>query len=164
MEKRALLIGSQTGGLTGVHGDIEVLADALGALGFEVRRQIEAGASSTAIVDAYRALVADSAADDAAVVYYSGHGGRMPNVQRAADPSQPPHVQWIVPTDIDDRGDGFNGILAEELSALQWQQSRIVVTLRVRSVSCHCSALSSSASTPLKPSPRRSSMSVGTIH
>ena len=115
MEKRALLIGSQTGGLTGVHGDIEVLADALGALGFEVRRQIEAGASSTAIVDAYRALVADSAADDAAVVYYSGHGGRMPNVQRAADPSQPPHVQWIVPTDIDDRGDGFNGILAEEL-------------------------------------------------
>ena len=87
MEKRALLIGSQTGGLTGVHGDVEVMADALVALGFEVRRHIEAAATSAAIVDAYRALIADTAADDAAVVYYSGHGGRMPNEQRDADPS-----------------------------------------------------------------------------
>ncbi|HEU4841436.1 MAG TPA: caspase family protein, partial [Ilumatobacteraceae bacterium] len=138
MRKRALLIGSQTGGLTGVHGDVEVMADALGALGFEVRRHIEAAAASAAIVDAYHALVTDSGAQDAAVVYYSGHGGRKPNEQRGTDPSAPPHLQWIVPTDIDDRrGDGFNGILAEELSALQWQ-----LTERTRNVTtildcCH---------------------------
>ena len=42
----------------------------------------------------------------------------------------------------------------------EWQQSRMVVTLSVFSVSAHCNLLSSSASSP-RNAPSRSSMSVG---
>ena len=79
MRRRALLIGSQTGGLRGVHADVEVMADTLNGLGFSATELTETPASYGGIVDAYRGLIEDTAAEDAVVVYYSGHGGRCRN-------------------------------------------------------------------------------------
>lgn len=120
MAKRALLIGSETGGLRGVHGDVEVLDDALTSLGFTTTRAIEAGATRDGIIERYRGLIADSGPGDAAVVYYSGHGGRRRNALAESDPGAPRWLQFIVPTDIDDRSDEtFRGLLSQELSQLQ---------------------------------------------
>lgn len=120
MGRRALLIGSQTGALTGVHGDVEVMAEALRKLDFEVRSIIENEASSEGIVASYEDLIKATKPDDAVVVYYSGHGGRSRHPSIGADPSTPAWLQYIVPTDIDDRsGNNFRGILAEELSEMQ---------------------------------------------
>ena len=122
MEKRALVIGSQTGGLTGVHGDVEVMSDALAALGFDTTRAIERDATFDQVVDRYRGLIADSKAGDAVVIYYSGHGFRQLNALAANRPELPPFLQYLVPTDIDDRSSGkFRGLLAEQLSLLQHQ-------------------------------------------
>lgn len=120
MGRRALLIGSQTGGLTGVHRDVRLMAETLGGFDFDVRTIIESEATSEGIVSAYGELIDDTDDDDAVVVYYSGHGSRTLNPKADGDPSLPSQLQYIVPTDIDDRSDSrFRGILAEELSALQ---------------------------------------------
>ena len=120
MSRRALLIGSQTGSLVGVHADVEVMAEALRGHGFDVEAVTDA--TRVGILGAYQNLVSATTSGDVVVVYYSGHGGRSLNAMRAREPSQPAWLQYIVPTDIDDRSGGdFRGILAEELSALQRQ-------------------------------------------
>lgn len=120
--RRALLIGSQTAGLQGVHADVEVMADSLAGHGFQVRTLTGSGATAAGIRDGYDELVQSCGSDDAAVVYYSGHGGRWRNRQRDRDPALPTWLQFIVPTDWDrPAGGGFGGILAEELSVLQHQ-------------------------------------------
>ena len=122
MSRRALLIGSQTGSLVGVHGDVEVMAEALNGHNFDVEVITEQKATRARILGAYQDLVEATTSGDAVVVFYSGHGGRSANVMRVREPSQPAWLQYIVPTDIDDRSGGeFRGILAEELSALQRQ-------------------------------------------
>ena len=120
MRKRALLIGSQTGALRGVHADVELMAGLLGSFGFEATTLIRTQATCDGIRDAYRGLIEDTAAGDAAVIFYSGHGGRFKNPAAAQDPSEPRWLQYLCPTDIDDRGGAFRGLLAEELSQLQW--------------------------------------------
>lgn len=143
MAQRALLIGSQTGGLTGVHGDVEVMADALAAHGFDTRPVIESAASADGIVAAYRELIDDASADDAAVVYYSGHGARVRNAMRARDASLPTWLQYIVPTDIDDRSGGrFGGILAEELSGLQRELTERTPNVTTLLDCCHSARMS----------------------
>ncbi len=143
MPGRALLIGSQTGGLSGVHADVEVMADALVGHGFIARSLTGPEATADGIVAAYRDLIADTATDDAAVVYYSGHGARVRNAMRARDPSQPAWLQYVVPTDIDDRTDGrFGGLLAEELSALQWQLTDRTANVTTVLDCCHSARMS----------------------
>lgn len=133
MVRRAVLVGSQVLGLTGVHGDVEVMADVVGGLGFEVRTLTEAAASGAGIRAAYTELAQDCGQDDAALVYYSGHGGRFTNRLREKDPSLPSWLQFIVPTDYDHADGGtFTGILAEELSVLQHdltERTRNVTTI-----------------------------------
>src|SRR6478735_7316947 len=120
MVRRALLVGSQVLCLAGVHDDVEVMADVVAAQGFEVRTLTEGDASRAGILAAYAELGQDCGADDAALVYYSGHGGRFTNRLRTKDPALPSWLQFIVPTDYDHSDNGtFTGILAEELSVLQ---------------------------------------------
>jgi uncharacterized caspase-like protein len=120
MAKRALLIGSQTGALTGVHADVELMDETLTAAGFSCRSLTGTSATRDGIIAGYLDLIEDTRADDAVVTFYSGHGGRERNLGRAADAQEPEWLQYIVPTDIDDRsGDGFRGILAAELGLLQ---------------------------------------------
>jgi hypothetical protein len=141
--RRALLIGSQTGGLTGVHDDVEVMADVLRRAGFDVRSIIEREASAEGMRGAYHQLIEDTGGDDAAVVYYSGHGARVRNAMRSRDASLPPWLQYVVPTDIDDRSGGrFGGVLAEELSALQWQLTERTPNVTTILDCCHSSRMS----------------------
>ena len=122
MSRRALLIGSQTGSLVGVHADVEVMSDALKGHHFDVEVITQQNATRAEILGGYQDLVAATTSGDCVVVYYSGHGGRSANAMRTRVPSQPAWLQYIVPTDIEDRSGGeFRGILAEELSALQRQ-------------------------------------------
>ncbi|WP_327000455.1 caspase family protein [Dactylosporangium sp. NBC_01737] len=120
MDRRALLIGSQTHGLRGVHDDVASMRDALAGFGFQARTLVGEQAGYDGIVDAYRALIADTADGDAVVVYYSGHGARYRNPLAARDPDSPAWLQYLVPTDLPGAAAGtFRGVLAEELSLLQ---------------------------------------------
>src|SRR5262249_62432238 len=120
MTRRALLIGSQTGGLTGVPADVDLMRTTLEALQFETQTVTESEATREGILSAYRRL-RDAAQDaDAVLVYYSGHGARYRNPLAMNDPEAPRYLQFIIPTDFDDAPEGeFRGVLAEELSLLQ---------------------------------------------
>ncbi|MFD5697290.1 caspase family protein [Streptomyces lasiicapitis] len=137
MRKRALLIGSQTGGLRGVHADVALMADTLGAFGFEVTRATAERATRRGIIDAYRTLIDATRPGDAAVVYYSGHGG-MARRPRTA-PESPARIQYLCPTDIDESGErtGFRGLLADELSLLQYELSARTANVTTIIDSCH---------------------------
>lgn len=120
MARRALLIGSQTLGLAGVNGDVEVMAEVATDLGFEARTLVDTAATGAGIRAACAELAQDCGPDDAALLYYSGHGGRFTNRLRHKEPGLPGWLQFIVPTDyILDGGTEFTGILAEELSVMQ---------------------------------------------
>ncbi|HVM39156.1 MAG TPA: caspase family protein, partial [Acidimicrobiia bacterium] len=146
MARRALVIGSQTGGLRGVHSDVEVVADALTSLGFTATTAIEADATRAGILERYRGLVEDTRSDDAAVVYYSGHGGRQRNALATGDASLPPWLHFILPTDIDDRSDGtFRGVLAQELSLLQLELTEKSANVTTILDCCHSARMSRDA-------------------
>lgn len=113
MARRALLIGSQTYGLTAVLSDVERVAAALAGRGFEVERCAGEEATRAGILAAYRRLIAASSGEDAALVYYSGHGAW------SADAGEPGPVQFLVPVDFEASTEReFRGITAPELSAL----------------------------------------------
>ena len=141
--RRALLIGSQTGGLTGVDADVELMDQALRRMGFSTVLSTGKSAGADEIRSRYHGLIQDTGSADTAVVYYSGHGGRERNTLKGADPQLPEWFQFIVPTDFDDRSDGrLRCLLAEELSLLQRQ-----LTDRSRNVTvildcCHSARMS----------------------
>jgi hypothetical protein len=144
--RRALVIGCQTGGLTGVHSDVEVMEDVLRGLGFTTTRCIEREATYDGIVERYRSLIDDSTAGDAAVVYYSGHGGRLRNALAGADPTIPTWLQYLVPTDIDTaQGGRFRGLLAQELSLLQRELTEKTPNVTTILDCCHSARMSRSA-------------------
>ncbi|GIJ45975.1 hypothetical protein Val02_28610 [Virgisporangium aliadipatigenens] len=122
MARRALLIGSATGGLTGVARDIESMGELLDGRGFEIRELTGANATRAGILDGYEKLIADCASPDTAFVYYSGHGGIVrPLATDAATPAGdiPRDLQFIVPTDIEASTPAdFLGILDTELAVL----------------------------------------------
>lgn len=114
MSRYALVIGSQIEGLTGVEHDTFRMRDTLRARGFAVDLRFGDTATRDGILDGYDALIARSAAGDAAVIYYSGHGLYSTN----SDPGDPLRiVQSIAPTDLRCGGDtDFRGITAWELA------------------------------------------------
>ncbi|WBC03311.1 caspase family protein [Micromonospora sp. WMMA1976] len=112
MTRKALLIGAQTHGLAGVLNDVDAMEQALTPRGFDVQRLVTPYATRAGIRDAYEKLTADAGTDDAVVVYYSGHGGRL----RSPDGRD---LQFIVPDDYADSDeDDFRGITDVELSVL----------------------------------------------
>jgi Caspase domain len=143
MSRRALLIGSQTGGLTGVHADVDLMRMTLEALQFETQTVTEAQATREGILSAYRGLV-DAAQDaDAVLVYYSGHGARYRNPLAVNDPEAPRYLQFIIPTDFDDApGDEFRGVLAEEMSLLQAELTRKTPNVTTVLDCCHSARMS----------------------
>ena len=123
MARRALLIGSQTYGLAGCEGDVTLMRDALQRRGFDtVDVRTQGDATRAGIVDGFEQLIGATGPGDAAVVYYSGHGGRVArpdsDARRASGSSA--YLQFIVPFDIDESEEGdFRGLLSEELTILQ---------------------------------------------
>lgn len=115
--KRALLIGSQVAGLAGVHNDITAIGPRLAARGFELDIHTETAASREGILAGLRRLITDSAPEDAALIYYSGHGARIHDQrQRSGQPGEPRLLHCLVPTDWHD--EGFRGLLDLELALL----------------------------------------------
>lgn len=115
MAHKALVIGAQTGGLSGVHHDAATMSTILSARGFQVDVRCEQDATQAGIREGLERLVTDARPDDAVVIYYSGHG----NVARVLSPNgiELPERRFIVPTDYDESSPGdFRGITAIELS------------------------------------------------
>jgi len=141
--RRALLVGSQTGGLEGVEGDVERMAAALAQQGFaDLRRCTGPDASRDGILGAYDRLIDDTRRDDTVCFYYSGHGNRAPNPGYRPGNGTPPALQYLIPTD--DGPEAFRGILSFELSrylARLTEQTRNVVVI----LDCCHSALMSRA-------------------
>ena len=122
--RRALLVAAETFGLTGCEHDAALMGDVLGRRGFEVELlqggERRSPGSSPPSAPSSRA----TGPGDAVVVYYSGHGGRMPHPGWAARQAvgRPAHIQFLVPTDIaESTADDFRGLLAEELTEWQWR-------------------------------------------
>jgi hypothetical protein len=76
MGRRALLIGSPYGDLTGPPVDVERVAGYLAPRDFTIERCVNADATRERILHAYRSLIETATSGDAIVIYYSGHGGR----------------------------------------------------------------------------------------
>jgi hypothetical protein len=111
MPGHALIIGSQTHGLTGVLGDAQRVAEALEGLGFEVSRCVGSDATRESILQSYRRLIQACVPDTAAFVYYAGHGAW------SAEPGR--GFQFIVPVDFEQSTEeDFRGITSLELSGL----------------------------------------------
>ena len=139
--KRALVIGSQIEGLRGVHNDTRAMQAMLAARGFEVELRIEAAASRAGILAGYDRLIAASQTDDAAVVYYSGHGcyGTVSTPERRS-------WQCIVPTDVfAGSATDWRGITAWELSIKQAQLTAKTKNVTVILDACHSAQMSRSA-------------------
>ncbi len=140
MKRRALIVGSQTDGLTGVHGDVAAIEEALKAWGFATDLRIEGDATQAGILDGYRKLIAETQAGDAAVVYYSGHGGYVQNPFHTPGDATRAWFQFIVPTDI--HSSGFRGLMDDDLSSLQAQLTDKTENVTTILDCCHAALMS----------------------
>ncbi len=117
--RKALLIGSQTFGLKGVNHDLDLMERTLGELDFTPIRRGGETATREGILEGWRRLIREAQPEDAIVIYYAGHGGRAPNPDWKKGSSEPRHLQFIVPTDMERNAEAeFRGILNLELSLL----------------------------------------------
>lgn len=147
MAKRALLIGSATGGLSGCGTDVGRMTEVLGprGQGFEILARTGKEATREGILDAYRTLIGATGRDDAAFVYYSGHGARVVNAGAGSSGGGPAYYQSIVPYDFDDTtASDFRGITSIELSALLSQLTAKTENVTVMLDCCHSTAMSRS--------------------
>lgn len=125
--RRALLIGSETYGLSGCDADVLLMRDVLAARGFDtidIRRGTDAGRAG--IVDGLDELAGSiTGPADAVVLYYSGHGGRVarPDFEERRAARASAYFQFVVPYDMDESDTGdFRGFLSEEIT---WHQRRL---------------------------------------
>lgn len=137
MARRALVLGSQIDGLRGVDNDTARMAAMLDTRGFAVDLRIGADATRAGMLAGYDQLIGASVPDDAAVVYYCGHG------YHASVPEEGRSWQCIAPADLrEGTTTDWRGITAWELSIKQAQ-----LTARTRNVTvildcCHSAQLS----------------------
>ena len=148
--RRALLIGCQTGELVGVHHDLEIVDDALALPAFRFERRViqKEAATRDGILAALRRLIDDSRPEDTVLLYYSGHGGLVPNPAHrpprgdgspAPALAEPATYQYIVPNDH--RADAFRGIFRAELSALVAALTAVTRNVTVVLDCCHSSGI-----------------------
>lgn len=155
MARKALLIGAETGDLTGVANDVTAMAEALGRWGFTSTRCEEENAGRAGILDAYERLIGQARPDDAIVVYYSGHGAYARDPDRGPGTPGPRTIQLIVPTDIDDSAEGdFRGITAAELSVLLARLTERTRNVTVVLDCCHAAHMSRDPDRVVKALPR----------
>jgi hypothetical protein len=159
MAKRALLIGSQTYGLTGVNGDVALMAETLEDRGFAVEVRIDDDATRAGIIAAYEQLIegTPSGSTDPVVIYYSGHGGRTAlvgweDLQRQGQRS---HLRYLVPFDMAASSEtDFRGLLSEELSDLQRRLTAKTENVTTILDCCHSGTMSRDVDLMPKAAPR----------
>lgn len=139
MTRRALVLGSQIDGLRGVDNDTRRMAAMLDARGFAVDLRVGADATRAGMLAGYDQLIAASDPDDAAVVYYCGHG------YHASVPQEGRSWQCITPTDLrEGTVTDWRGITAWELSIKQAQLTAKTRNVTVILDCCHSAQLSRS--------------------
>jgi hypothetical protein len=141
--RKALLIGAETDGLSGVGNDVKCMANALEQWGFSITRCEAENASRAGILDSYERLIADASAADAVFVYYSGHGGyfRPPDYETVVRPRVA--MQYIVPADYHESTDGdFRGITSIELSLLLARLTERTKNVTMTLDCCHAAHMS----------------------
>ena len=140
--RHALLIGSQTYGLRGVDYDLSLMTRSLGQLGFCPTSISGPGANRAGILLSLEALIERVAADDVAVVYYAGHGGRARNPAWSPGSSEPRYLRFIVPTDMgESAGEDFRGILDLEFSQLLTRLATKCADVAVLLDCCHAARM-----------------------
>jgi Caspase domain len=150
MVQRALLIGSQTFGLSGCNADVALMRELLTLRHFdEVKVLTGTDATRKGILAGFEWLIAASVVGDAAVVYYSGHGGRFPlpdwEARQAA--GREPFAQFIVPYDMARTTSAdFRGLLSAELSELQSRLTANTGNVTTILDCCHSGLMSRDAS------------------
>ena len=137
--RRALVIASQTGGLTGCDNDADLVAGLLDDRGFEISSLHGPAASRAGILAGFERLIEACGPADTAVIYYAGHGSRA----IAQEPVRPTELRFILPTDIHETSlHDFRGILADELSILQWRLSQRTANVTTVLDSCFSARMS----------------------
>lgn len=117
--KRAILIGSRTGVLEGTENDVEMMTGVLKKYGFELQCCLGSNATRDGVLAAWQELISSSSADDAVVIYYSGHGALADydEPDEREDHHQKKSEKYILPTDFElSTDDDFRGILDIEMS------------------------------------------------
>ncbi len=153
--RRALLIGSSYGGLQGVRSDVASMETALKKHDFEVQTLVDHEATRDGILVAYESLIAQTQRDDAAVVYYAGHGGYTDNPS-ATEGQAAEYHQYILPMDFGDvtpeavaSGTAeFRGIMDVELSHLQGTLTKATDNVVVILDCCHSHRMSRDEALP----------------
>ncbi len=139
--KRALLLGSQTHGLTGVEHDVTAMSTLLRSLGFTISELRGSDATRAGVLHAYETLIAATRPEDTVIVYYSGHGGLGETGQPAS--GERSLVQFIVPTDIDEStAEDFRGITSIELSSLLARLCQRTLNVTAIFDCCHSARIS----------------------
>jgi len=156
MSGRALLIGSALDSLGGVEYDLKAMTDALVPRGFEVEHCTGPDATRAGILAAYARLIEETRKGDAAVVYYSGHGG----FAAAPDPETPGpglwDLQFLAPADFHDTTeDDFRGISSIELSVLLARLTAKTDNVTVVLDCCHAAQMSRDRELRVKALPKR---------
>lgn len=150
MTRRALLIGSETFGLGGCNADVTLMRDVLALHHFaEVEALVDMAATRDGIFAGFEWLAATSAADDVALVYYSGHGGRFPfpDWQARQEAGRDAFAQFIVPYDMaQTTASDFRGLLSLELSRLQSRLTAKTGNVTTILDCCHSGLMSRDAS------------------
>ncbi len=145
--RRALVIGARTGRLAGVGRDVAAMAGALDGWGFTSTTCEGSDATRDGILAAYARFIAETREEDAAVVYYTGHGGRSVAPGGGA-------VQFVVPVDFDEStGAGFRGITSLELSLLLTRLTAKTRNVTVVLDSCHAAHMSRDPAKVVKARP-----------
>lgn len=143
--KRALLIASTYKDLQGPLNDVESMASALEAWGFQITRCCGKDATYQGILDAWKKIIGETRSrKDTVLIYYAGHGGLVEDTADTIAPSTAARYQFIVPIDYladassdtehPDAGTAglFNGILDIEMAHLLYsttQRTRNVTTI-----------------------------------
>ena len=144
--KRALIIGCQTYGLTGVKHDVRVMAEVLGKIGFKTEVVQGAAACRQGILEALASLSAALNPEDQVILYYAGHGGRAPNPNWSPESREARYLFFFVPTDMaSGHREDFRGILEQEFSYRLTKLTQKTKNVTVLLDCCHSARLVRSA-------------------
>jgi hypothetical protein len=151
---RALVVRSTYHEVGGTANDVACITAALAARGFEIELCDGEAATRAGILAAYDRLIERSEPGDAAVVYYTGHGGLTRNASYREGDGLPRVFQHLRPTDFDaTTDDDFRGISSFELSLRQAALTRKTPNVTTILECCYASDMSRD---PGAPQPRLS--------
>jgi hypothetical protein len=149
VKRRALVIRSTYSEVGGTKNDVACMTAALTARGFEIDTCDGDAATRAGILAAYDRLIERSESGDAAVVYYTGHGGLTRNASYREGDGLPRALQHLRPTDFGaTTDDDFRGISSFELSVKQDTLTRKTPNVTTILECCYSSDMSRDPGVP----------------